>query len=135
VTISLPLAFASRPSLLQSQRRILPAPLYASLFSFKMYGKSTFMTPKPAGFVYAAEFYDFAPTSCICLKHFISEDQRKRTYAHGTRGGSRERASAATRPPPSPRRREGTRSVPRAHRRRRPPRRPSRAQSTRTSSR
>jgi hypothetical protein len=50
-----------------------------------MYGKSTFITPTPAGFVAAAEFYDFAPNSCICHQPCVGEDQRKRTYAHGTR--------------------------------------------------
>lgn len=47
-----------------------------------MYGRSIHISPTPAGFVAAAEFYDFAPMSCNCCTFLVSEDQRKRTYAH-----------------------------------------------------
>lgn len=54
-----------------------------------MYGRSTYISPLPAGFVAAAEFYDFAPMSCVCLGCLVGEDQRKRTYAHGVRSRRR----------------------------------------------
>lgn len=46
-----------------------------------MHGTSKYMSPGAAQFIYAAEFQDFAPASCVCYNCCISADQKSRTYA------------------------------------------------------
>ena len=52
------------------------------LMQTSIHGSSKYLSPTPAGFVAAAQFYDFAPAPCICCACLVPEAQQKRMYAH-----------------------------------------------------
>merc|ERR1719409_1761527 len=45
------------------------------------HGTDPFISPVPAAYVGAAEFYDFAPASCTCYDCLNAKTQKTRTYA------------------------------------------------------